>query len=109
MLSPILYNDNTQTNHTALVHRPPFSVNHTGILYNDNTQTNHTALVHCPPFSFTHTGTPGKKVYAEMVLTYDPYIQSMWVTSTCGQLLFDAQVVTAETYCRIWEEKVGKK
>jgi hypothetical protein len=33
----------------------------------------------------------------------------MWVKSTCGQLLFDAQVVTAETYRRIWEEKVGKK
>ena len=39
-----------------------------------------------------------------MVLTYDPYIQSMWVTSTCGQLLFDARVVTAETYRRIWAE-----
>lgn len=107
MLSSILYNDNTETNHTAPVGCPPFSVNHTGILYNDNMQTNHT--VPRPPFSVTHTGTPGKKVYAEMVLTYDPYIQSMWVTSTCGQLLFDTQVVTAETYRRIWEEKVGKK
>ena len=70
------------------------------VLYND-IQTNH---LRRPPFSVTHTGTPGKVVYAEMVLTYDPYIQSMWVTSTCGQLLFDARVVTAETYRRIWAE-----
>jgi hypothetical protein len=75
------------------------------VLYNDM-QTNH---LRRPQFSVTHTGTPGKQVYAEMVLTYDPYIKSMWVTSTCGQLIFDARVVTAETYRRIWAESVGRE
>jgi hypothetical protein len=75
------------------------------VLYNDM-QTNH---VRRPQFSTTHTGTPGKEVYSEMVLTYDPYIKSMWVTSTCGQLIFDARVVTAETYRQVWAESVGRE
>ena len=75
------------------------------VLYNDM-QTNH---VRRPQFSTTHTGTPGKEVYSEMVLTYDPYIKSMWVTSTCGQLIFDARVVTAETYRQVWAKSVGRE
>ena len=66
------------------------------VLYNDM-QTNH---MHCP-------SAAGNKTYAGMVLTYDPYIQSMWVTSPCGHLLFNNRIVTAETYRRVWAESVG--
>ena len=68
------------------------------VLYNDMI-TNHFIR---PAGAVTHIGLPGKVVFETSTLVYDPFIKSLWITSTSGQLLHDGKAVTPDVYRQIW-------